>query len=586
MSTVATVARMRATMFRRALRDSPGPAVGALIGLLAAGWLIVYAVRAAAQPGTLAVFTGSWVLGWILLPLLLGGVRGRIRPGHLRLEPVRPPAAAVALLTSAAIGIGPVVSLVALAALPAHAARHGVAAALLTAVGALLLWLAGLIGSSVALEAAGRTGGPVGSVLTGVLTGSAMGVLGSAWAVAPWASLLLVTGPPARLDRVLRAAYGSPVTLLILLLTVAAGFAGYLHLVRRALAGTTRPAAGRAGTRPGRFPRGPVAGVAGREWRSWRRHPLRLQYLAFALVYAVLLAGLPLLAGVTLLAPWAGVLFALWAATMAAGLVGLDGTSLWLPMTAPGGERAEVLGRSLAWLALVAPAGVLLTVLGQLVAPGVAPLAALAVLPAALGAGGAVAVWVSLLRVRPVDDPRRPAAADNPTDIVSVLLVMAGVVVTAAPGFALVVWGPPGLGVPAGVLCGAAAWWGATWAAVQRLSRRGTEVLGAAGQRTREPAARIPLTWDAAWARDHRTTVWSVVLLTVGWIPVVPQCLMVLVFDVNGGWLVASQLTGTARTATALGMMTLGGAMLLTGLILWDRREPDRQGAPPASPTV
>ncbi len=575
MTTVATVARMRAAMFRRALRANPGPAVAALIGLLAAGWLIVYAVRPAAQPGTLAVLTGSWVLGWILLPLLLGGVRGRVRPGHLRLEPVTAPAAAVALLTAAAIGIGPAVSLVALAALPAHAARHGVATALLTAVGALLLWLLGLFGSTVALEAAGRSGGPAAALLTGVLTGTAMGVLGSAWAVAPWASLLLVFGPPAGLDRVLRAAYGSPVTLVVLASLVAAAFAGYLALVRRVLAGAARPASGRATIRPGRFPRGPIAGVAGREWRSWLRHPLRLQYLAFALVYGVLLAALPLLADVSLLAPWAGVLVALWAAAMAAGLVGLDGTALWLPMTAPGGERAEVLGRSLAWLAFAAPAGVLLTVAGVLLAPGVSPLAAVAVLPAALGAGAAVPVWVSLLRVRPVDDPRRPTAADNPTDIVSVLLVMVAVLVAAAPAFALVVWGPRWLGVPAGLACGLAAWWGAIWAGVERLRRRGTEVLAAAGQTTREPATRIPLTWDAAWVRSHRTTVWALALLTVGWLPVVPQGLLVLVFDISGGWIVASHLTGTARTATALGMVALGGAMLLTGLILWDRREPD-----------
>ena len=582
--TVRVIARMRATMFDRALREDPGPVVAALIGLLAAGWLIVYAVRPSAQPGTLSILTGSWVLGWIVLPLLLGGVRGRVRPVHLRLESIPVPVASAGLLVASALGIGPAVSLIALAALPAHAARHGVAAALIAAAGALLLWLVGLVGSSVALEAVGRSGGPIGAALTGVLTGAVMGVLGSAWAVAPWASLLLVIGPPAAVASVLRwtpgawplqAADGRPHLLLALLLTAGLAFLAYARLVRRVLTGAGRPPSGRTTTSAGSFPRSAVAAVAGRERHTWLRHPLRLQYLAFAVVYGALLAFLPLLADVDLLAPWAGVLVVLWAAAMSASLVGLDGTALWLPMTAPGGERAEVLGRALAWLQFAAPAGVLFTLAGILTAPGVGPAAAIATLPAALGAGAAVPVWVSLLRVRPVDDPRRPTAADNPTDIVSVLVVLVALIVTAAPAFSLVVWGPSWARWPAvavGLVCGAVAWWGGTWAAMERLARRGPEVLAAAA-RTTTTAPGIPLTWDADWIRTHRTTVWSLALLTVGWIPVVPQGLMVLIFHISGGWIVASHLTGTAQTATALGMIALGGALLLTGLLLWDRRE-------------
>ncbi|WP_250031149.1 hypothetical protein [Paractinoplanes maris] len=580
--TAPVIVRMRATMFRRSLRD-PGPAVAGLAGLLAAGWLIVYAVRPSAQPGTLSILTGSWVLGWIVLPLLLGGVRGRVRPGHLRLEPIPVVRAAYGLLLASALGIGPAVSLIALAALPAHAARDGIAAAVVAAVGALLLWLLGLAGSAVALEAVGRSGGPVGAALTGVLTGTVMGVLGSVWAVAPWASLLLVAGPPAGVLTVLRwtpgfwPLDGSPVLLLPLALLVGAGVLAYASLVRHVLTGSARPRSGRATTASGRFARGPVDGVIGRERHTWLRHPLRLQYLAFSIVYGVLLAGLPLLAEVRLLTPWAGVLIVLWAASMAASLVGLDGTALWLPLTAPGGERAEVLGRALAWLLLVAPAGAVFTVAGILVAPSADPVAALAVLPAVLGAGAAVPVWVAVLRVRPVDDPRRPTAADNPTDIVSVLLVLVALVVTAAPAFSLVVWGPswsrwPALAV--GVLCGLAAWLGATWAATERLTRRGTEVLAAAGRTTATPTTRIPLTWDAEWVRTHRVTVWALALLTIGWIPVVPQGLMVLVFDIEGGWIVASHFAGPARTAAALSMVALGGLLLLTGLLLWDRREP------------
>ncbi|MEU4428635.1 hypothetical protein AB0F81_49125 [Actinoplanes sp. NPDC024001] len=599
---IAVPARMRATMLRRSLREHPGPAVAGLCGLLAAAWLIRYAVRG--DQHTLSILAGTWVLGWIVLPLLLGGGRGRVRPSHLRLEPIGGFAAAAGLLTASAVGIGPAVSLVALAALPVHAARYGPKAFLITTFGALLLWLIGLIGSAVALEAVGHAGGPAGALVTGVFTGTVMGVLGSVWAVAPWLTFLLVAGPPGEVVHAMRfvpsswpisAVLGPPdrrfwmLSGLVAITVLCA--AAYVVLVRRSLTGATfrkrraRAAAPVGGAGRARlFDRvpAPTRAVAGRELRTWLRHPLRLQYLAFAVVYGCLLAGLPLLAGVDLLAPWAGALTVLWAAAMSAGLVGLDGTALWLPFTTPGGERAEVRGRAVAWLALVTPIGLLLTVAGVLVAPQVDPLPVLTVLPALLGAGAAIPVWVSLLRVRPVPDPRRPTAADNPTDIISVLVAAGAGVLAAAPGFALLIWGPDELrrlAPLAGLACGLAAWWGGTWLADDRLARHQAEVLAAAGQRTRPPEAPIPLTWDPEWYRENRATAWALVLLTAGWIPVVPQGLMVLAFGIDGGWIVASHLDGPARTGVALAMTAVGGAMLLTGLVLWGRRPgrlPDR----------
>ncbi|RZT78991.1 ABC-2 type transport system permease protein [Micromonospora violae] len=586
-------ARMRATMLRRSLREHPGPTVAGLVGLLAAAWLIRYALHG--DQHTLGLLTGAWVLGWIVLPLLLGGGRGRVHPAHLRLEPIGDVPAAIGLLAASAIGIGPAVSLVALAALPVHAARYGTVAVLVTAFGALLLWLLGLIGSAIALEVVGHAGGPVGALLTGIFTGTAMGVAGSLWAVFPWVSVLLVAAPPEVARAMAYVPSGWPVTaatgpagqgvrmMATLVGIVALCAAAYLMLVRRVLtAGVPfRPRATTVVSRPraGRGPLGwvPAAtrAVAGRELRSWVRHPLRLQYLAFAVVYGALLAGLPLLSDVDLLLPWAGPFAVLGAAAMSAGLVGLDGTALWLPLTTPGGERAEVRGRAVAWLVLVAPIGVLLTVAGVVLAPDVDALAALSTLPALLGAGAAVPVWVSLLRVRPVADPRHPTAADNPTDIVSVLVATTAGLIAVAPVLALVVWGPPEVAplLPlVGLLSGAGAWWGGLWLADERLARRGLEVLAAAGQRSRPPETVLPLTWDAQWYRENKTTAWALGLLTVGWIPVIPQGLMPLAFGIDGGWIVAGHLDGGARTAVGLGMVGLGVAMLLAGLVLWDRR--------------
>ncbi|WCN79167.1 hypothetical protein [Micromonospora sp. LH3U1] len=623
---IAVPARMRATMLRRSLREHPGPTVAGLVGLLAAGWLIRYALRG--DQHTLGLLAGAWVLGWIVLPLLLGGGRGRVRPAHLRLEPIGGVPAAIGLLAASAIGIGPAVSLVALAALPVHAARHGTVAVLVTACGAVLLWLLGLIGSAIALEVVGHAGGPAGALLTGIFTGTAMGVAGSLWAVFPWVSVLLVAAP----DEVVRAmayvpsawpisAGSGPIEQRVRLMATLVGIvalcaAAYLMLVRRVIAAgvpfrprrtTVPPLVRRGGDEPaarpgttaaspagvGRAQRGwrawvPAAtrAVAGRELRAWTRHPLRLQYLAFAVVYGALLAGLPLLSDVDLLVPWAGPLAVLGAAAMSAGLVGLDGTALWLPLTTPAGERAEVRGRALAWLVLVTPMGVLLAVAGVLLAPDVNPLAALSTLPALLGAGASVPVWVSLLRVRPAVDPRHPTSADNPTDIVSVLVATGGGLLAAAPVFALVIWGPPWVAplMPlVGLLCGAAAWWGGLWLADDRLARRGTEVLAAAGQRSRPPETVIPLKWDAEWYRDNKATAWALALLTVGWIPVIPQGVMPLAFGIDGGWILAGHLEGAAHTTVGLGMVALGGAMLLVGLVLWDRR-PQPSGSPRARP--
>ena len=598
---LGTPARMRASMFRRSLREHPGPAVAALAGLLAAAWLIRYA--AYGDRHTLSILAGTWVLGWIVLPLMLGGGRGRVQPSHLRLEPIGGTTAAAGLLLASAVGIGPLVSLVALAALPVHAAvAYGPGAAVVAGLGALLLWLFGLIGSAVALESVGHAGGPVGAITTGVFTGTVMGVLGSVWAVAPWITELLA-GTPAHIARrlpyfpgswPLEAAAGRGWLLLGPAVLVAGAALSYLALVRRALvAGTawrprrspealrspapvprTEPGAG-PGVAGGWWGPGPVWAVAGRESRTWARHPLRLQYLAFAVVYGALLAGLPKLAQADVLLPWAGVLAALMAAAMSAGLVGLDGTALWMPFTTPGGERAEVRGRALAWLLLVTPIALLLTVAGMLAGPGVDPLPVWAVLPAVLGAGATVPVWVSLLRIRPVPDPRHPTSADNPTDIISVLVASGAGLLAAAVPAAWLIWGPPGLRWPAvllGVAAGAAAWSAGAWLADDRLANRGAEVLTAAGHRTRPPETVIPLKLDAAWYRENRATAWALVLLTAGWVPVLPQGLLVLVLDIAGGWIVASHFAGGTRTAVAVAMVALGGTMLLIGLVLWGRR--------------
>jgi ABC-2 type transport system permease protein len=92
----------------------------------------------------------------------------------------------------------------------------------------------------------------------------------------------------------------------------------------------------------------------------------------------------------------------------AGNIYGFDGSSLWLTLTTPEAERADVRGRQLAWLLIVAPVASTLTIIFTMIS-GQSwgwPLAA-ASIPALLGSGAGVLVLLSVRMLVPATDPHR-----------------------------------------------------------------------------------------------------------------------------------------------------------------------------------
>ncbi|WP_165970183.1 hypothetical protein [Nonomuraea terrae] len=110
----------------------------------------------------------------------------------------------------------------------------------------------------------------------------------------------------------------------------------------------------------------------------------------------------PLIFGFTAGFPFVGAASALMAAATCANSYGQDGTALWLTLTVPGKEKADVRARQLAWLTVFGPLTLALT-LACCLLHGDAALVpwALAATLAALGGGSGLLAWVSVVALVP-----------------------------------------------------------------------------------------------------------------------------------------------------------------------------------------
>ena len=176
-------------------------------------------------------------------------------------------------------------------------------------------------------------------------------------------------------------------------------------------------------------------------------------------------------------------------AVTATNLYGQDGTALWLTLTTPGSERADVRGRQLAWLATVRPDGGRRSTVAGGVASGHPELWpwALAATAALLGGGRRrCCCWSRVDQLVPGPIPREHK--DAPLDhadvtgpaFVTMLLVPAGalpalgvVALGEERDSALLAW----LGVPVGALTGGAAYVLLGRAAYRGLAARGPDLL-------------------------------------------------------------------------------------------------------------
>ncbi|WP_219507672.1 hypothetical protein [Nonomuraea ceibae] len=591
---------------------------GGLVGLaLAAGVLLLagqhYPV-AELRFDLVAAALAVWTAGWLLGPALFGGGDETLRPEHFALHSFTHRALATGLAATAFVGVAPVVTLVALAALVVAGVTAGLGpAAVAVGVLAAVLQLGGTVLASKLVTALlgqvmrSRTG----AALAGFVSAALLAGTHSGWVLSPLVVEALRTGfPPAfsawvhalpsgwGLTAVRAAGRGDWLTTAAALAGLAAlgvaCLAGWSVLLRRRL--TTRRASGRpVRASADRWVRGPVTAVAARELRTWTRDLLRFHLACFALGYAMVFCLLPLAVGAPVFLPWTGLLFALWTAAVSANLYGEDGTELWGKLMIPGAARHDVRGRQLGWLLVAAPPTLVLTIAFTALSGQYAlwPWPA-ALVPALLGGGAGVTVLVSVLRPVPMADPHRRGGnlLDNGTDFTQVLLVLILTAACAAPAFFAVRLGPVWAGPVVGVVSGAALAWLLGRVAAAVLGRTAPELLhllrtGSRPARRRPSLPLVPPRVTAAHrVRPQRPDAWLerlgldlapagrrayvIVSLTLCWVPLVAQG-VVPALMLSGGaaersWFLALHVPDGLRWPVIAVMIALGLVLLVTGL--------------------
>ncbi|MFY1691137.1 hypothetical protein [Plantactinospora sp. WMMB782] len=576
MAVALTMAAMKVAALRHALRGERAQTagLGAVLGILFAGGTIYLAVR---DLDLLAAAYAVWLLGWLLGPVFMGGGDETLRPEYFALLGLPSRRLAVGLLAAAFVGLPPLVSLTALLGLVVAGARLGPVAALV-AVPAMLLQLAVFVLlSKVAVGLVGLAlRSRLGAIGTGLLNGAILAGLGQIWVVflalgqtgVPPAVRYLPSGWGLLAVRGAWWAFGALAGLIVLLL-----FA-WAALLRR------RVGVSRASGRPRRPFRARTAdgAIVAKELRTSSRDLVRTYHFTFAFTYGVCFAASPLLVGWDGMLPYAGPVFVVMAAAMAANVYGTDGTALWLTLMTPG--ASDVRGRQLAWLATHAPVAVLLTVVCTAITGGPWPLA-LALLPALLGGAAGLVPLISVYGLVPGTDPHR--RANNPLRTSEdeggltgqAYLTLALVAATGLPAGYLAIrfgWAGVVVGVVTGVLC----WWGLGRLAAVRLRERGPELLST--MRTGRPAGGggTMRSRFAELSKPRKAVAWWCFGFAA--IPLIPQGILATVFVSRGtlrhSWFLATYLPPGLRYPVALAFVVLGLAMYAVGtwIVLPPRR--------------
>ncbi|GAA2600276.1 hypothetical protein GCM10010399_33850 [Dactylosporangium fulvum] len=566
MAVAVTMAQMKVAVLRHAYRGQRAQTAGtgAVLGLLLAAGTVYLAWM---DPELLAAGYAVWLLGWMLGPVFMGGGDETLRPEYFALLGLPARRLAVGLLVSAFVGVAPLVSLTALLGLLVTGIRLGAVNALV-AVPAMLLQLAVFVLlSKVSVAVVGLAlRSRLGAIASGLLNGTILAALGQIW-VFLWA--FGETGTP---DAVwyLPSAWGLLAVrgqwwALVALAALVIGLLGAWAALLSRRAGATR-VSGR-GRRPITAATANGAVVA-KELRTWSRDLVRNHQLAFALAYGVCFAASPLIIGWDGMLPYAGPIFIVMAAAMAANLYGTDGTALWLTLMTPG--RSDVRGRQLAWLSTQGPIALALTVGLTAVAGGPWPLV-LALLPALLGGAAGLVPLISVYALVPGTDPHRRAgnplrtSEDDGGLTGLAYLMLALVVATGAPAALAAIWFG-WAGVAVGVGTGALCAWGLGLLAERRLRSHGPELLDT--MRTgRKPQTTVTSRFEQLGRTQRIVAGWC---FGLGAVPLVPQGILAAVFVGKGmlrhSWFLATYLPTGWRYPVAAGFILLGLAMYGTGL--------------------
>lgn len=497
--TAATFAALRWRIIRHGPHDERG--FGLIAGLVAAAAVVTVAGLARSgllHPSWLTVAVSVVGSVWLWGPILLPGSPPVLDPQWFRTLPYPPRRIARAMAAGEPIGVGTVVTLVALSGLIVVAAPAGAVAVAVSVVAALaqlhfLLWL----GRCATAGVTRLLRSPVGSWLAAGQMSVLLAVSFAGWV--PIAAFVLpdlgeggtaVVAPstgavPAGLETALlglptgwglaavHAAASSAPTLAVALPIaglVAGGFALREIWVRlTAYTLRTPPArmrsnvtARRAGRRVRGRRGGPVGAVVDRELTTWFRDPHRRLGLGHAWLTPVLMVALIVPTAWSWAAPFVGVMAAVLCGMVAVNTYSLDGTALWQLLTVPGAIRADVHGRQLAWLALFGLPTVLGTVALWLLTGSPLGAVALCMTFAATGTAAAAAPLLSALMPAPGRDARNRVstadAAGNPAGAQWTLFV-AVVAVALVPAVGLRMAGLTGwtAHIAAGTAVGAAA---------------------------------------------------------------------------------------------------------------------------------
>jgi ABC-2 type transport system permease protein len=542
--------------------------------------------------------------------IFFGGGDQTLRPEYFMLLPIPSRRLAMGLFSAAFVGAGALVTLVAFTSLVVYGARLGVGS-LIVDVPAALLQLAVIILLSrwvtEMLNEVMRS--QTGAALGAFISAAIIALFGSGWALAPTISQALTQGFPPAFSVVVRAlpsgwglvavdaASRSHWLLAIGVLSGQAALIGLLLvgwsalLVRRTTKKTARPS--KSGMvvlfRHRLLATTAVGAVIGKELRNWLRDPMRMHYLYFSLLYALLFCLLPLAVGILIFLPWTAALFIVMAA-MITNFYGTDGSALWLTLVTPGAERSDVRGRQGAWGLLVAPTPpvltiVLTTVSGQSWAwPWV-----LAMTPALLGGAAGLVLLISVFYLVPRTEPhlRSNNTLQAGSNMGQAILLLVLVPITAVPALAVVITGAlqhnallQWAGVGVGIITGAFFTWWLGRLAYRRLETRGPERLQLmrSGSSTRS-GSRGASGFLSGLSAGKRQVV--MLCLSFCWIPLVPQGIVPMVMKLSGNrvpsWFLALYLPEPYQWPTIFAMIALGSGLLAAGHFIIQREKKEQQ---------
>ena len=612
---VTILINMKIAMLRHTMSEQRASETisGISLGLVAAAGTIWLSIRPFSQPARgdmLAAVFSLWLLGWVMGPIFFGGGDQTLRPEYFTLLPIPSRRLALVLFSTAFIGVGALVTLVAFSSLVAFGASLGTGP-LLVAVPAALLQLALVILLSRLVTAVFNDvmRSQTGSALCALIIAAILALLGSGWALIPTISQALTHGFPQALSVVVRAlpsgwgmvavdaASRSNWSLVVGMIAGQAALIGVLLVVwsmllvrRTTTKRTARPLkVGIVAFRLRLLSITPIGAVMSKELRSWVRDPMRMYSLFVAFFYALFFCLLPLAVGTSIFLPWTTAIFIVMAA-LNTNCYGSDGSALWLTLLTPSAERYDIRGRQGAWLLVVAPMALALTVVltavsGQSWAwPWV-----LALTPALLGGAAGLMLLISVFYVVPRAEPRlqinHPLQAGS--DLGQAMLMLVLVPLTAIPALvvvlvgvvqhnALLQWAAIGVGIITGVFF---TWWLGR-IAYQRLEARGPELLHLmrSGSSTRS-GGRGASGLLSGLSTAKRQVV--ILCLSLCWIPLVPQGIVPMVMKLSGtnvhSWFLALYLPEPYQWPTIFAMLAVGAGLLGAGLFILQRERKDQQ---------